>query len=231
VDNNDNQPYMNGIVYVLIPTPQAVVDVSGSGVYMPLTNSKGNNDCFRTNNFTDPYTTKAMALSGGVEGLYPQGDTLAGISWFDSASVVNECQFVYGQPLANCNAIWAANKDVSSRPRAMLYLDTLMGYLNPRIVKCLYPAAPDFVGGPQTKEDDIQIYPNPSGGNVSIKTSGSGNGIRSIALKDMTGKLVHRIDCKKEQKIELRPGAVPAGIYIISVTTDKGTASGKLVIY
>jgi hypothetical protein len=112
----------------------------------------------------------------------------------------------------------------------MLYLDTLMGYLNPRIVKCLYPVA-QAVNPQQGQQDAVQIYPNPAAGNVTITASGAGNGIRSIALKDMTGKLVHRIDCRSEQKIELRPGAVPAGIYIITVTTDKGASSGKLVIY
>ena len=229
VNNNDNQPFFNGMVYVFIPTPQPVVEVSGSGVYMPRHNQHGNNACFIPNTFTDPYTARAMVLSGGVEGLYPQLDSNAGISWFDSVTTVNTC-LAYGLTLAQCNGIYTKYANINNKPRSLLYLDTLMGYLNPRIVKCMYPTPTPGAVAPQATQSDIQIFPNPSSGNITITTSGNGNGINSVAIKDITGKLLQEASGSKQHRLELHLKDLPAGMYLITVSTDKKMLSRKLMI-
>jgi len=229
VNNNDNQPYMNGTVYVLIPTPQPVVEVSGSGVYMPKLNAIGSNSCYFAAR-TDPYTTTAMALSGGVEGLYPQIDTNAGISWFDSVTTVNTC-LAYGLTLAQCNGIYTKYSNINNKPRSLLYLDTLMGYLNPRIVQCLYPTPPPAsVQAPQTAQHDIQLFPNPASRQITVTAAGSGNAINTVTIKDITGKLLQEIAGNKQQTLKITLKDMPPGMYLITVSTDKTMVSRKLFI-
>ncbi len=226
VNNASNQPYLHGMVYVLIGTPQPVVDVSGSGFFIPRTNLRGNNACFNPNTFTDAYTTKAMSLSGGQEGLYPLMDSLARMTWWDSTASVTECQ-LYGKTAAQCNAIWAAVPNPTNKAKSLTYLDTLMNYLNPRIVKCLNLPTGAVGVGVNPIVEGISIYPNPTKGVVTIEAP---TAIQSIAVKDLTGKTLWNANFGHDARVQLYFTNLPVGVYLITVQTTKAVITHRLLL-
>ena len=224
----NTQPYGHGTVFVNIGGPQPVVDVSGSGYFIPRTNAAGNNACFAPNNFTDPITQKAMQLSGGQEGLYPVQSNTASITWYDSTSSVTECQG-YGLSAAQCNGIFAQYAAINNKTQNLLYQDTFMRYLNPRIVQCFYGTA--GVSEVAAEEAGFVVSPNPSNGEVSVVTSGNAGRMTTIAVRELTGKTVQQVSLRDAQSTTLRLNGLPSGMYILFITTaDGATTSQRLVI-
>lgn len=79
-------------------------------------------------------------------------------------------------------------------------------------------------------ENGIQVYPNPSNGNITIRNSGAA--LRSATILDASGKIVMRIDLKGaalDKNLNLE-GQLPAGLYFLEIQSDKGTALKKLLI-
>ncbi|MEK7253642.1 MAG: alpha/beta hydrolase, partial [Bacteroidota bacterium] len=64
-------PYKEGIVYVPVTPPLAVVEVQGSYLIQKLSNQYGNNDAFANHDWIDPYTAVADSRNDGYEGLFP----------------------------------------------------------------------------------------------------------------------------------------------------------------
>jgi hypothetical protein len=77
---------------------------------------------------------------------------------------------------------------------------------------------------------EISIYPNPSNGNVSIRTI-NGEGLQSITIYSLTGQVLYNesiSDMVSERSLDL--GFLGSGMYIISVRTDKSPGTVKLII-
>ena len=229
-------PYGNGIVYVPGNPPQSVVDVSGSGVFIARANELGNNACFENNTFNDVYTQRANAVNGGEEGLFPLNTSTSPQAgpweWFDSTTTVMGAIAV-GKTAAEGTTIYnnakLTNPDMS-KAKAMAYIDTIMGYLNPRIAMCLN-LLPTGVKDVAAQDNSIEIYPNPVRDLLTVRTSLQDNRIISIHITDMTGRTVKSISKVNASTITLRDQRMAPGMYLISVHTTKGKLTKKLVIH
>jgi hypothetical protein len=76
----------------------------------------------------------------------------------------------------------------------------------------------------------ISLYPNPSDGNVSLRTK-NGEKIYSIAIYSLTGKVMYQEKLPvmvEEMTFEL--GFLNKGIYIVEAQTDKSPMTVKLII-
>jgi acetyl esterase/lipase len=226
IHNQENSPYGHGVIAVQNPPnpPLFVVDVSGSGFVIPRTNARGNNASFNPNGFTDPYTLRANAINGGQDGLFPVVFDTAAIAWFDSTSAVTECQ-AYGVPLPNC--IYAYQQEAGhTKPRALAYIDTLMNYVNPRIVKSLFSPNPTGIETPQNG-GGVVVYPNPSKGEFVVS---SVKGIDAIIIKDLSGRLIRRLNPKQEREVQIRLTGFPSGLYIVTVQCQDATITRRVVL-
>ncbi len=231
----NTQPYGNGTVSVNVGGgSQQVVDVSGSGVFIPLHNADGNNACFNPNNFTDPITVKAMQLSGGVEGLYPVQSNTAAITWYDSTASVTECIAQIGTPPAGtptqaCNGIYAGYAAINNKAQNLLYIDTFMKYVNPRIVRCLNLSttgardAGDAVRG-------FEVAPNPSRGILTVRTTGTAPAITEVRVRDLAGREVYRAGVSGKHSTTVNLEGVAPGMYLLSITAGGETATQRLVV-
>lgn len=89
------------------------------------------------------------------------------------------------------------------------------------------PTPPDSVGIATIETADFTLSPNPARGIVTLKCSENLRG--NVEIIDMQGK----VWCRKalsSDKTELNVSALPAGTYLVRLTTTKGTATKKLSI-
>ena len=141
---------------VIVPTTgDFVVEVMGSRTVQYYANAYGNNDVFALAGISDVYTTAANTNNGGLEGLYvfktPAADTItpnafgeyeeeqsAPWDWWDPTSYDVMFQALNPTAPAGYGAASAilGNPDMSST-KGNLYLDTVQGYLNPRMYEVL----------------------------------------------------------------------------------------------
>jgi len=75
---------------------------------------------------------------------------------------------------------------------------------------------------------NIEIYPNPSNGNISIKVNGNPNNSR-VDLFSCTGKLLFSKEIGYSDQINI--ANLNSGIYIVKISGDGVNKTGKVVIY
>ncbi len=224
-------PYAQGIVFVPGNPPQQVVDVIGSRNIIRLANQYGNNDCFANGTFNDPYTAAANVNNEGFEGLYPFvtfPPVQAGPwEWFDSLTVVTSANAL-GQngPGIYANAL-LTNPDMS-KTKALAYIDTVMNYVNPRIVTCLgLWTGISEIGNAQNL---ITVSPNPVSDKINIDLSQIPNEVRSIGVYDISGRKVHDEFVSASRYYSISRGSLSSGSYFVRIELENGTVNKKIIV-
>jgi hypothetical protein len=92
---------------------------------------------------------------------------------------------------------------------------------------CWNTCSPCTVGQEEINNHSIQLYPNPSNGNISF--SGLGGGQYQVSCFDMMGHLVQRFNVSAENKnVQLKN--IEQGIYIIRIDGDQTSQQFNMVI-
>ena len=215
-------PYMTSIVIVLA-TLQPIVEVSGSHDLVRHANVQGLNQGFIDAGFDDPYTLMAQSRSA-YEGLFPfpgPADGLEPWAWYDPA----DPNIDHDTPGATGSGSRA--NPFASKPKALTFIDTIMGYFVPRAVVAL--GLETGVGIESTSSQEIlHIYPNPTKNLVTIQTNNTGR--YSIEITSLNGQIIHSfISNQDSQQINLSP--YPKGVYFITVRSNKSTITEKIIKY
>lgn len=225
-------PYTEGMV--IVPTTGGnVVYVSGTyDVILRCNNpTYGNNNAIFTNPpFIDPLTVKANSMNNGLEGLYPLNlsnpATQAGPwEWWDPTNAVTK----WGQTVVD-NAL-ATNPDMSKN-KAMAYIDTIIGYSIPRVVRVFgLDNCPGTVGiAENNAKTTTKIFPNPTAESVQTSTAAGQGTITEVFIYDNTGRLVKQVSNLRNQEYSLNVKDLPKGVYQMKVNTTMGESNHKLVI-
>ncbi|MFM8917809.1 MAG: T9SS type A sorting domain-containing protein, partial [Bacteroidota bacterium] len=191
----------------------------------------GNNDCFKNLGFQDPYTLAANNYNNGLDGLYPFVTVPAVQAgpweWYDSTTVVNGANAL-GQ---NGVGIWSnsllTNPDMS-KTKALAYIDTVMNYLNPRIVYCLN--LPTGVSDVESASSLIRISPNPATDYVRVDLSSLNTDVKSIQLLDVSGRIVKEVAATEKRAYDLSRDNLSSGTYFVKVILTSGEVNKKLVL-
>jgi len=143
---------------VIVPTTgNIVVEVMGSRVVQHYANQYLNNDPFALAGISDVYTTAANVNNGGLEGLNvfitpppsatsnafgePWEEEGAPWDWWDNVTYGIQAEAVNGIPGQTSAAFFEANAILGSpnmsAANGNLYIDTIQGYLNPRLFAVL----------------------------------------------------------------------------------------------
>jgi len=245
--NDPFAPFNHGIV--IVPTTQeAVVPVSGSKWIIGEANLNGNNDALRNVTFTDPYSLAAYsALQSSMvlgsppvevldldpvdyEGLFPFILPSPGASpwdwWDETVTVAGANAFGQnGQTIFDNSLL--TNPDMSAT-KARAYLDSIQGYLAPRLRTLLE-------GDVSVKETDFVnantfIFPNPSNDFLVVKTN-QGIRINEIEIFNVTGALVRAENNLSTFSHQIDGiGDMTAGLYLVKVTTDSGIITRKAFV-
>ena len=231
---------------VIVPTTgDFVVEVMGSRTIQQYIHTYGNNMSFVSAGISDVYTGAANLNNGGLEGLYifktpPPSSTPnafgeleeeqgAPWDWWDNANydaqfaAVNSAPSGYG----GANSL-LGNPDMSSA-KGNLYLDTIQGYLNPRIYEVLNLAnyTPIISSTTHLKSSIVDIYPNPAKNCFNIINYNAN--INSINIFNIDGKEVFNTKVNENQT-RVNISSLETGLYIVNIKSDNNSVKRKKLI-
>jgi hypothetical protein len=239
-------PFTQGIV--IVPTTQGpVVEVNGPNTFMPRANQFGNNAAFATLP-NDAFSTAArsrygntyngVTLDTNLEGLMPfnrprpaQGSGLFDEAspwqfWDPNSAVAQQESSTPGVTIGQASL--ASNPDMSPT-KARAYIDTIMGYSNPRIVCALQLGPCSLVS---IDENDpiaagVELYPNPANDRFTVLSSAAA--IRNFELFDINGRLVRAGSVNTDRLVIERQG-LEAGVYFVHLQYATGTVTRRVVL-
>lgn len=241
--NDAFAPYAYGIVNVP-GTTLFVVDVSGSSDVIRICNDLGNNDVFFNPPISDAYTTRANAVNtaydgtygnGGNEGLFPiEGIADGNGPWefWDDATVTAGATALGQDPatvLANgyaSNPVYQALGPVAGKGRALAFIDTIQGYVAPRMYRVLFEvnSTPELLD-----EAAVSMYPNPTNDQAFI-SSDAENAILSVEIYNASGQLVTRENQLRVNNFRIDNSLLNPGFYLVTVITEQGRVTKKLLV-
>ncbi len=194
-----------------------VVNVSGSRDIIRRANQLGNNNIINNVTYTDPYTSAANAVNGGYPSLMPfylSGVQSGPWEWWDTANVNN-------------SAGLQTNPNMS-KVKGTAYIDTMQGYLAPRIAKVLgLPGAPVGIKAIELAKNTVSVYPNPAVADVKITSRET---IASVLIYDAIGNLVKEIRNINSTQYSLERVGLEKGIYLVKTMTDKNHQSIQKIV-
>jgi poly(3-hydroxybutyrate) depolymerase len=241
-------PFTNGLV--IVPTTnEVVVDVVGSRWAVGKSNEIGNNDVLG-GPYSDAYSTAAYAALASTdhpslgltatdyEGLFPfrRGVQVpsqpVGVyfpesspwDWWDEATVVATAATLGadGQTIHNNGLL--TNPDMSAA-KGRAYIDSIMGYLAPRLNALLVSVGVDEQQN--LVENSTSVYPNPAQDFFVVKTRDN-IAINAIEIFAINGSLVASEFGINTLSRQIDIADLTSGLYVIKVTTEKGIVSRKL---
>ncbi len=242
-------PFTYGIVTVP-GTGGNVVEVSGASDVVRLNNQFGNNDVFKTPSITDVYTTRADAFNtnkngtygnGGDEGLFAfegAGNGNGPWEWLDTVAMKAEAA-QWGQDgdvilngFYTANPVFKALYEnvgyAAARARAISYIDTIQGYISPRLFRGLIEQ-PYYVSVEEVSATEVNVYPNPASDHISF-VADHNNLISSISFFSLEGKLVRVESNVNAANVVVSNLDLPKGVYFATISFNKGTTTKKVVI-
>ena len=238
-------PYANGDV--IVPTTgDFVVEVQGSYVVQKKQAIYGNNAIFANAGFSDGFTTSANTNNNGYDGLYPfltqTPDTTtpnafneyneeegAPWDWWDNTWYDNMHQAIHSSPAGYGPANSMLGNPNMSSVKGNAYLDTIQGYLNPRMFLAL--GLDTFMTTTTSIEEVIdfstKIYPNPTTEKVHVVSYAAA--INSIEIYNINGQIVYSNEVDANA-IKINTTAFISGTYLMNIKSDKTTISRKLIV-
>jgi hypothetical protein len=217
-------------------------DISGSYDVIAKSNMLGNNDII--SGISDAYTTAANSASlaivdsldmfgqtigDPVENLFPfntgnPGESAPWDFWSDSITLANApLAGQDGQAILDNAAL--TNPDMSII-KSHLYIDSIMGFFCPRIVKALdlEESAPTSIINLSSSK--VKIYPNPSNGDFNFSSSST---INQIRIFDQFGKIV-KVVSPNSHNYNLVLDYLPTGFYSAEIKNKDGFFVEKMII-
>lgn len=240
---------------VIVPTTQEdVVDVNGPNMFIEKAVSLGLNDSFKDLPLTDAYTQSARSKYGETfnnipsinindpvvvgannEGLFAiDFDFANGAPWewwnlsdlqaleayYATIGITIDAQQIHDDALLT--------NPTMSKTQALTFIDSIQGYIHPRIMRAMEIGEWEVLSTQEVRVNDVfSVSPNPAKDMVTI-TSKGGN-VNLVSVYDMTGKLV-LTKGSSVPTLNMNIGDLPKGVYVINVSTDKGTNVEKLII-
>jgi len=130
-------------------------------------------------------------------------------------------------PVTAHQASLGSNPDMSEE-KGMSYLDTIQGYLLPRVMCVLdLPMSPcNAFSVVETENNDIVSYPNPTSNVVAIESSEL---ILGVSIYDVSGRLVREVSGNTTDRIEISLADLNAGLYSAIVRTNSGIFTEQVI--
>ena len=227
---------------VIVPTTgDFVVEVMGSRTVQHYANLYGHNDVFINAGFNDLYTNAANSNNSGYEGLYvfktPPPSTQPNMfgefeeeqaspwDWWDNIAYDMMFAAVNGAPAGYgaANSI-LGNPDMSAS-KGRTYIDTIQGYLNPRIYVALN------LGGTSSIYNAVDfstnIYPNPAKDNIIIENNNFE--MESFNLYNITGKLI-KSEIINGMSKTINVSDLSEGVYLLEINNKQVSIKRKIII-
>lgn len=129
-------PFRTGNVIVPTTGITVIPDASGAGSVIPYANTLGINAKINAKTYNDPYSVKAATMTGGVNNLYPfwtNSFESAPWEWWDR-TIMQSINFPSAGAGRQADSLSMLTNPDMSAAKAKAYIDTIVGFVNPRIV-------------------------------------------------------------------------------------------------
>ena len=226
---------------VIVPTTgDFVVEVMGSRTVQHYSNAYGNNDVFVQAGFTDAFTTTANINNSGYEGLNvfntpspSTAPTPCGMpeeegspwDWWDNATYDAMFVAVNGAPVGAGACLSLLGNPNMSAAKGKAYIDTIQGYLNPRIYVAL--GLGSSTGINEVIDASTEMYPNPANNSLNIVSYAAG--INSVRIYNLNGQEVLNTSVNANQ-IKINTSSLTNGLYIVDIKSNNTSVKRKLII-
>ncbi|MDI1235067.1 MAG: T9SS type A sorting domain-containing protein [bacterium] len=182
--------------------------VKNAGTLAPITTVDGSNSFILTANHLGINAPIIAAGYGGTKaGLFPfVGAGFEPYGWYNKSPI-----------FAPTNA----------RPRALLYIDTIMNTFSPIAISVLNLNTNQPSNIKAIENIGLSMYPNPAKDILNITATRAN--IESVSLIDITGKIILNNLINNNQG-ELNIAAISKGIYTVLIQTSTGSVFQKLII-
>jgi len=229
--NDPFAPYGRG--NVIVPTTQAVViqNASGSKVVIEKANRLGNNDAINAKKYSDVLTEKALVSSEGTANLYTfrfgqfpvQGSPW---EWWDRAAMQARGQ----AGITADSSSMLTNPDMSEA-KAKAYIDTIQGFLVPRIVVALNLPGRNLFINTSVKEtvslnSQLFIFPNPATDEIIVQLPIA---MKLVSLIDITGRMIVSLQ-PQDLQAKLDLSNISPGLYFVNVIANDGRSATKRIV-
>lgn len=241
-------PYVDGAV--IVPTTgDFVVNVSGTRRVTQIANDNGTNGIFQVANddLDDPInalnkTYQSIPGQGGLtlstDNMFPfvtSGPASGHWEWWDFPTLAATVAFINSirppeaavDPMVLDSTSRILNPNMS-KAQAMLYIDTMMAYFNPRAYLALNLLATSTKEILTAESVQLTVGPNPVSDVAFIRTAPD-KPMKNVALYHMNGKMMRGIMNVNSSTFEIHRKNLPPGIYILQAEFDEGVVSKKLV--
>ena len=240
--NDEDAPIDTGAV--IVPTTgDFVVEAMGSRTVQHYSNQYGNNDVFINAGFSfnnDPFTVAANMNNSGYEGLNvfvtPSPSTTptpcgmeteqgAPWDWWDNVTYDSMFSAINGLPAGTGACVSLLGNPDMSASKGRAYIDTIQGYLNPRIYVALN------LGGALSINNVIDhstnIFPNPAKNNITIENPNFE--INTVEMYNIAGQLV-KSENVNSINTKLNISDLNKGIYILEIKSNETSIRRKLIV-
>jgi len=232
-------PY--GIGNVVVPTTNVTVitNASGASTTIPKANTLGVNNKINSKVFSDAYTTRGLQITGGTKNLYPFYTAFpyegAPWEWWDH-SVMNGITTVpingYPVPASGhvADSLSMLTNPYMSASRAKTYIDTIVGFIVPRIAAQFDLATFVGVGVKEVKVNEIlNMYPNPAKEFVTVSIPSTEIKIGSIEVVDIVGRSMMS-EKVAAHTYQINTSSFNKGIYFVRITLENGNSGVKRLV-
>ncbi len=241
---------------VIVPTTnEDVVDVQGPNVFIPKANAFGNNASYQNFTYNDPITMEARSRYGqtyqyratlqtqitvdaNAEGMYPVlrpykanlfENEGAPWQWWNPQSAFAQTVVAAGPPPVTAHMASLQSNPTMSPTKGRTYTDTILNYAVPRIMVGLKLAGYMQIGLEEaTIADKVTLYPNPVVEDLYFAVEDADIKISRLSVTDITGKVVKTFNITRDQN-GVNLADLKAGVYMIELHSNKGTAVKKVI--
>ena len=226
---------------VIVPsTGDFVVEAMGSRTVAHYSNLYGNNDVFAQAGLNDGFTNAANINNSGYAGLNvfktpapSTTPTLCGMpeeagapwDWWDNAAYDAQFAVVNSQPagVGACLSL-LGNPDMSAA-KGRAYIDTIQGYLNPRIYIALGLGSGTSIN--EVINSSTEIYPNPAQNCLNVVSYAVD--INSVSIYNLKGQKILNTKVDANQ-IRINTSTLSKGVYIIDIKSEEHSVKRKLIL-
>ncbi len=224
-------PYKTGIVSVPGTTLQ-VVEATGGYDAIKSSSSQGNNKPYE-GKVMDGYTHAIHAYNldednKSMDGLYPihgMANASGPYEWYDT----NTIKMLPLPPTTIASILGGIrlSNPMHSKTKAMTYLDSVVGYIAPRVAVSL--GLVDAVGINEINlGSNVAIGPVPAKNELFIYNNWDNSELQSIEIRNLNGQVVltQKINSKKS-KLNLN---LPTGLYVMQMQFNNGVGTKKFIV-
>jgi hypothetical protein len=112
----------------------------------------------------------------------------------------------------------SASLDMSPKAGSVLWVDDVTVTLPTGVEEAL------------GKENDLEIYPNPSNGNFSITPKVNHNKLQTVEIYNIVGKLIYSETIKNRSTFNINISQSPKGIYFVKFNDGEKITTEKIIV-